>query len=221
MTPLASLYLFLLGLASGLALLALTSYRRISPMWLRWLLFVSGAFVISRYVTLALFTQARATQQFWALRHCWLATSVGLTLPSVIAVDQLVRHPAMTPKKLFRWYAPFLLAYLLVMFFGRFTPMPDPLIGWSLRLNPPWRWLLCLVQGVFVIGFVGLCVFLIRQLPSSSVRLALAGLVIAHLALACDGLLLAFGGWYVRPFLFSEMLTLIALWHAFSTAAIT
>ena len=219
MTPLASAYLFLLGLASGITLLTLTSYRRVSPRWLRWLLLATGAFVISRYVTLALFTRAKAVQQFWALRHCWLATSVGLTLPSVVAVDQLVRHPAMTPKRLLFWFSPFAIVYTGIILFGRFTPMPDPVMGWSLKLDPPWQWLLSIVQSTFVVGFVGFCLLLIRKLPMPSVRLALAGLALAHLYLACDGLLVAQGGWYFRPFLFSEMVTLLALWHAFSTSA--
>ncbi len=217
--PLASLYLFCLGLASGLALLTFTAYRRVSPQWLKWLLIGLGGFVISRYVTLALFTQAKAVQQFWWLRHCWFATSVGLTLPSIVAVDQLVRHPAMTPKKLFRWYAPFLFAYILVIVFGHFIPMPDPVIGWTLKLSSPWQWLVSIVQSTFVVGFVGICALLIRKLPSRPIRLALAGLAIAHLYLAVDGIILAFGGWYFRPFLFSEIFTLLAIWHAFSTAS--
>lgn len=219
--PLASLYLFCLGLASGFVVLTCTAYRRVSPQWLKWLLIGLGGFVISRYVTLTLFTQAKAVQQFWWLRHCWLATSVGLTLPSIVAVDHLVRHPAMTPKKLFRWYAPFLTVYALVILFGRFIPMPDPVIGWTLELSPPWQWLLSIVQGTFVIGFVGVCALLIRNLPSRPIRLALAGLIAAHLYLALDGLILAFGGWYFRPFLFSEMLTLLALQRAFSIASTT
>ena len=213
---LGAAYLFCLGLACGLALLTLTAYRRVSPPWLKWLLIGLGLFVMSRYVTLALFTQAKAVQQFWALRHCWLATSVGITLPSVIAVDQLVRHPAMTPKRLLMWFAPFLIVYVAVIAAGHFTPMPDPVIGWALKLSPTWQSLLSIVQGIFVVAFVSGCLLLIRKLPSRPIRLALAGLIAAHLYLAVDGLLLALGGWYFRPFLFSEMLTLLALWHAFS-----
>ncbi len=219
MTSLASAYLFLLGLASGLAVLTSTAYRRVSPVWLKWLLMASGAFVISRYVTLALFTQLQAPRYVWALRHCWLATSVGLTLPSVIAVDQLVRHPAMTPKRLLLWFAPFLLVYAAVIGLGRFTPASDPIIGWTLKLSPEWSSLLSIVQSTFIAGFVGLCLLLMRKLPSRPIPLALAGLIAAHLYLAFDGLLLAFGGWYFRPFLFSEMFTLLALWHAFSVSA--
>jgi hypothetical protein len=133
-----------------------------------------------------------------------------------VAVDQLVRHPAMTPKRLLMWYAPFLVIYIAVTLFGRFIPMPDPTIGWTLKLSLPWHTLLSIVQGTFVIAFVSFCLLLIRKLPMPSVRLALAFLAAAHAYLAVDGALLAAGGWYFRPFLFSEMLTLLALSHAFS-----
>ena len=74
---LPGLYLFLLGLDMGISLLTITSYRHVSPRWLKWLLIASGLFVISRYVTMALFTSPQAAQSFWPLRHCWYATSVG------------------------------------------------------------------------------------------------------------------------------------------------
>ncbi len=74
---LPGLYLFLLGLAMGISLLTITSYRHVSPRWLKWLLIASGLFVISRYVTMALFTSPQAAQSVWPLRHCWYATSVG------------------------------------------------------------------------------------------------------------------------------------------------
>ena len=78
--------------------------------------------------------------------------------------------------------------------------------------------LLGITQSVFVVLFVGFCVLLMRQLSSASIRLALFWLAIGHLTLALDGLLVASGGWYFRPFLFSEMLTLLAIWHAYETS---
>jgi len=215
----AHLYLFLLGFASGLAILAISSYRRVSPRWLKWLLVASGLFVIGRYVTMALFTSEEAPQRFWALRHCWYGTSLGLTLPSVFAVDQLIRHPAMTPKKLLIRFAPFLIAYLAVIFFADAQAVPDRVVGWSLKLTPPWRAAVIVVQSVFVLGFVGISLMLMAKLPSWPIRRALLGLVAGHVYLTLDGLIQAFGGWYFRPNLYSEMVTLLALWHAYETAA--
>ena len=219
MVSLAGLYLFLLGLASGCALLTITSYRHVSPTWLKWLLIVSGVFVISRYVTMALFTMPHASQYVWSLRHCWFATSVGLTLPSVFAVDQLLRHPAMSPRKLLRWFSPFLASYAALILFATMRPAPDRVVGWMPQLSSGWLWLISITQALFVLLFIGLCALFMHKVPSRPIRLALLGLVFAHAYLGLDGVLLALGRWYFRPFLFSEMLTLLALWHAYETSA--
>ena len=219
MASLADAYLFLLGLASGVGVLSITAYRRVSPPWLKWLLTASGVFVISRYVTLALFTNGEAPRRFWILRHCWFATSIGLTLPSVFAIDQLLRHPALSPKKLLWWFAPFLAVYSSVMLFGAVTPVPDRVVGWMLRLGAGWRVLVSVVQGTFVIGFVAICVLLIRKISSRPIRRALLGLAVGQLYLGIDGVLLALGRWYFRPFLYSEMLALLAIWYAYETSA--
>ena len=219
MPLLAGRYLFLLGLASGVALLTMTAYRRVSPAWVKWLLTVSGIFVISRYVAMALFATTTSPEHVWAWRRCWFATSVGLTLPSVFAIDQLLRHPAMTPKKLLGWFSPFLLAYGVLILFANATPAVDQLIGWAPRLTPGWRLFTSVVQSVFVVVFIGISALLMWNVPSRSIRTALLGLILGHLALGLDGLLLALGVWYFRPFLYSEMLTLFAIWHAYETSA--
>ena len=80
------------------------------------------------------------------------------------------------------------------------------------------RWLLVLVQSCFVIGFIGLGVLLIQKLPIRRIQIALAGLIFAQLYLGLDGVLENLHVWYVRPFLFSEMLALLAIWWALQTA---
>jgi len=219
MTPLAGAYLFLLGLASGMALVTMSAFRRVSPAWLKGLLLATGIFVIGRYVTLALFATAETPDHVWAWRRCWFATSLALPLQSVFAVDQLLRHPAMSPRKLLGWFAPFLIAYSAVTLFGSVTPVPDQVLGWSLRLGAGWQMGLAVVHSVFVVGFVGLCLLLMRKVPSRPIRVALLGLILGTSALALDGVLLSLGRWYFRPYLYSEMLALFAIWHAFETGA--
>ena len=219
MASLAGSDLFLLGLASGITLLTITSYRRVSPPWLRRLLMLSGFFVMSRYLAMALLTSSDAPQRFWSLRFCWYATTIGLMLPSVFAVDQLLRHPAMSPKRLLRWCAPFLTVYSAVMVFGAAAPMPDRVAGRAPHLSAGWQAILSIVQGVFVVGFVGLCVRFMRKIPPGRLRVALGGLVLGQFGLGCDGLLLTMGGWYFRPFLYTEMAMLLALWFAYETSA--
>ena len=218
MAPAAGAYFFLLGLASGIAVLTISAFQRVSPPWLKGLLAASGLFVISRYVALALFAAADTPERVWAWRHCWFATSLALPLQSVFAVDQLLRHPAMSPKRLLGWLAPFLIASSAVILFAGMTPVPDRIAGWSLRLNPGWQRLLSITHGLFVAGFLGISLPLMRKVPARPIRIALLGLALAQACLALDGVILALGGWYFRPYLYSEMLALFAIWHAFKTA---
>lgn len=217
--PTSFAYLFLLGMACGIAFLPLSAYRRVSPPWLKWLLMATGLFTMSRYLTMALFTSPDAPQRFWALRHAWFASSLGLTLPSAFAIDQLLRHPAMTPKKLLGWVSPFVLVWAAAMLFGRFTTRPDRVIGWTVHLDPVWRGVLSGAHGLYSAGIIGVGVALSLRLPSRPIRVALIGLACAHAYLLFDGFLLLAGVWYFRPFFFSELLTLVAIWHAYETSA--
>ena len=217
MAPLAGAYLFLLGLASGAALLTASAFRRVSPPWLKALLTAGSFFVIGRYVTLALFATAGSPERVWGWRHCWFATSLVLPLQSAFAVDQLLRHPAMSSKKLLGWLAPFLIAYSAVILFADAEPVPDRVVGWSLRLAPAWQATLAVTHGLFVAGFLGVCALLMRRIPVRPIRIALLGLAVGQACLALDGLHLALGAWYFRPYLYSELLMLLALWHAYET----
>lgn len=212
-------HLFLLGLAAGLSLLTATSYRRVSPPWLRRLLIALGVFVAFRYFAIAVFAQVEDPRSVWWLRHAWFATSIGLTLPSVVALDQLLRHPAITPAKLLRAFSPFIAAYAAVILFGGFSPTPAPGGGWMPELSPAWRTVMSAAQAAFVLGFTAIAGFVMWKFPLKPARTALAGLLAAHWYLGFDGILVAAGAWYPWPFLYSEMVALLALWHAFETAA--
>jgi hypothetical protein len=215
----ASAYLFLLGLACGLTLLTLSAFRHLSPGWPKWLMVAGSLFVLSRYLALLLFTIPDAPQRFWGFRHCWFATSLVFPLQSAFAVDQLVRHPAMTPKKLLKWLAPFLASYTAVILFARMEASPDLILGWTIHLSSGWQRLLSITHTLFLAGLLWMGFTIIRQIPSSAVRWAVIGLMAGFLYLGADGLILATGHWYFRPYLFSEMLVLVALWHAFETAS--
>jgi len=202
-----------------MTILTMTAYLQVSPRWLRNLLLLTGLLTLSRYIAMVICAISNDPQPWWLLRRCWWATTIGLAWPTVVAVDQLVRHPAMTPKKLLSRFSPFLLVYLLVMLLGTSTPVRDPWIGWVPRLTPVWRLTLAITQGLFVLGLLGIGGLLVRKLPSRSVRAALIGLMLAHAYLGLAGLALRFfGGWPACPLLFGELLTLLAIWAALRTA---
>ena len=206
--PLAALHILLLGLALGLTLLVAIAYLRLGPAWLRWLLLLSAGWLAGRYLAMFLFAVSPNPQDVWAWRYAWFGSAVGLTLPAAVAVDQLVRHPAMTPKKLLQWYAPFFLGYVAVIALGRFALMPDPVVGAAPRLIGWARWVIGAVQSAYVLGLSFICLQLMRKLPSKPIRLALAGLLLAFAYLAIDGRI------------GSELLALLAIWFALETARV-
>ena len=211
-------YLFWLGLAAGASGLAMSAYRFVSPRWLKWLLWASGLLVTSRYLAMATFATSAQPPMGWLLQRVWFASVIGLTFPGVVALDQLVRHPAMTPKKLLVRFSPFLLAYALVLLLGRIEWESHPLIGLHPRLVGWAVGALACAHAAFILGMLGLGFLLAKKLPSTPIRLALAGLMAAYAYLGADGVVLAVGRWYSWPFLYSEILALVALWLAFDTA---
>lgn len=212
-------YLFLLGFASGLCVLVITSFRRISPTWLKLVLTAVILLTGSRYVVMALYTNPATLHRFWFLHPLWFGSLIGLTLPSIFAIDQLLRHPAITPMKLMKGYFPFLIAYIAIMVFGRGAPISDPTGSWIVQLDSVWQWVLISTQIIFVICFISACFLLINKIPNRIIRTALLILALGQLYLAFDSLLLFLGGWYFKPFLFSEIFMLLAIWWTYETAA--
>jgi hypothetical protein len=219
MTGAAAAYLFLLGLACGVSLLPLSLYAAQSPRWVRALLVLLGALTAGRYLAMAAFAAVDDPYKIWFWHRLWFGSAIGLTVPGIFAVDALIRHPAMTPEKLVKRIAPLLGAYAFLALFAQAKPAVDRMIGWTIELAPVWKVFAALVQAVFVGGMLAICVQLIRKIEVSSIRLALGLLALAYAGLAADGILLACGGWYPRPFLFTEMLANLSLYHAFRTAA--
>lgn len=209
---------FVLGLATGITVLAMSAYLSVSPAWLRWLLLASGIGVAGRYVMMIPSVMSLDPCPLWLFRIGEAARWVGLTLPGVVALDQLVRHPAMTPKKLLRWYAPFLVAACVALLLGRSVMVSDSmagprplLVGWA-------RGLFGCAQGVLVVAYLSLSVLLMMKLRSWHIRLALAILMAAYASLGLDGGLALVGRRPVGLLPFSEILTLLALWFALETA---
>ena len=215
---LVAFYLFWLGAALGMTALVMTAYIGVSPRWLRWLLLLCAIAIGSRYLTMLAFAINPDPLALRGWARCWFAPMIGLTFPAVVAVDALVRHPAMTPKKLLQWYAPFFAVYLLILCFGPIALVRDPIVGMHPQLIGWARGLLILAQTIFTAALLWVCAMLWLKLRAASTRLALAGLMLAYGYLAVDGLLVSLGRWYVRPFLFSEIAALFALWLAFDIA---
>ena len=197
METLAGFRLFVLGFSAGLTMLTMSAYRRVSPPWLRRLLFGSGLLVLGRYCAMA--AQSPPPHYHDGLERIADAGSlIGLTLPGVFAIDQLLRHPALSPKTLLRWYAPFaiLVSAWLV-----------------LRTKGYAGDLVLVIQGLSAAGIAGACLLVMRRFPVPAARRALLGLVLGYLGWGMVHLL------PLPLFLFAELPILLALWHAYETSA--
>ncbi len=156
MTGAASVDGFLAGVAFGLTFLLLTTYRHVSPAWLKQLLMSLALLLAARYAALALLTPAE--------EQLWQAVFPVLALSSVMAIDHVIRHPAMTPKKLLAWVAPAVAVDGAVILLNAFR-------------------LASLFHLLIAIGFSAACVMLARKIPSPPIRQALAALAAGQLLL--------------------------------------
>ena len=195
-------HLFLLGLACGVALLTATSYRRVSPPWLRWLLVASAMLVLSWYALITLQVLPEAPISSGWVRAGWYAGAIGFTLPAFFAIDQLLKHPAMTPAKLLRWYVPFFALYGLVTCFADLALMER---------------LFAVIHSLFGAAILAVGLLLLRRVPAGAIRNALLLLMAAYVSFAGEAVVRAF--LLSDGFRYLELLVLLALWHAYETSA--
>ena len=163
---------YLLGLASGVALLPVLAFCQISTGWVRGLLIVGQALAaFSHALTASL--GADPAVEAWAARIGW-AAAAGTVAVSAFAVDQLLRHPAMTPRRLLLWIAPFLAGPLAAAVLG-------PGAGWATGAAQA-------TGAVFSLLFAVVTLWLAMRLPVPKIRLMLGFLAAAHLGLLAAGL---------------------------------
>ena len=214
----AGWYVFFAGVAVGGVLLASTAYAHVSPAWLKWLLLASAALAVSRYVSMTVFAVSFDPSPPWLWSRCYYATTIALTFPGFVAMDQLVRHPAITPKKVVMCYAPFFIMNAAVLLCGTTQIVPHPLVGGRPRFTGAWPALLGFSQAAFLLCLFGAGVMLMRKLPASRIKFALGILLGAYAVLGICGVFAHRSATPLQPYLWAELLTFAAIWFALDTA---
>lgn len=186
---------FFFGLGVGLILLLSSALRAVSPRWLR--LFLIGCLL------------PQAAGYLFHIPHLFMPASAGLLLCSIFAVDQLIRHPAMSAKKLLVWCSPVLV----------FTAATCLALWLAAQWISPW-WQARLTESVVVLGgagFIGWVCLLLAKVPSAAMRRALIMLAAAH---ALQAGAVFFFAWTTGRLvtLHADLALLLALWHAYDTA---
>jgi len=216
--PAVARHLFELGFAGGVSVLAASAYCAVSPRWLRGLLLACAALVIARYATLAALATATGLGGLAPWHRLYLGSAIGLTFPGVVALDQLIRHPAMTPKKLVTWYAPFCAIYAFIMLCGPLAITGDIVSGVQPHLAGWAAVMLGATQSAFVLGFLWLAWQAARRFPIATTRRAIFGLMAAYLCLGIEGVLVAIGDRPTHRFVVTEIVASLAIWFALDTA---
>lgn len=199
-----ALLIYLTGIASGTVLLAMSAYRHASPVWLKWLLWITGLFLILRYTLTVLFLESGSLHFFQLQSYRWAVATACLCVPALFVIDQMLRHPAMSPEKFARIALPAILIQALCVLFGdQFA-----FLGW-------------VSFGVFQLFALALVVFCIRlwpQIPNTLLKRALSILIAALAFLAGESIMSLMGSTLSASGVLAEILMLAALWHTYETS---
>ena len=211
LSPIGAWYLVALGAAAGLTVLAASAYLQISPASLRRLALGMAALATCRYLAMAHTIMLGEQALVWSLLPSWYATAFILTFPGLLAFDQLVRDPRVTPTRLLTMYAPLFLGYLLVMALGEWEPQRHSGPAW-------WPMLLAVVQVAFAAGLIVLVRKAWKVVTAPAARIALSSLIAAYSLLAVDSIWTALRHGARNPSLIPEVLVLLSVWFSLRTS---
>jgi hypothetical protein len=187
---------FTAGLSTGLALMLLLSFRPLSPRWLRWNLYLDGLF-------LAAFSATRGAVEATAYaQYSSFVLTLSLALPSLFAIDQLVRHPAMRLQRLSMAASIAFLVIVLCYVLEGFTQARL----WG-RLSLVWGACVALAIAFMAVRFL-------KSVPHPTVKAALGGLVLGLAAITAHHLL-NLAGTAPEALMLLEPLAIFLIWFGF------
>ena len=184
---------FLLGFSVGVCLLPLAASHRASPTWIRGVVAGVTLFIMARYLAIA----ADLTAPGWSLPLLAFPTA-GTAFVGVLAVDQLIRHPAMSPRRLVAWCALALAAHLALLAGG-------------------WRWAALALLLAFSGACGGASLVFARAIPDRRIRAALLGVGGAQVVVIAASLLVLKHG-QLAPTLIAAMVANLAAWQALESS---
>ena len=161
--PMAGFYM--LGLVTGTALFPVWTFGRVSPSWMRGLILGCQLVIAAHYCLLGQMPPAGPDDLQW-FRPVWLAQGAQVIVSAVV-LDQLIRHPAMSPRRLLLAAGPFAAVPVLAAIIG-----PGAWTAWG-------------TEGAltaFHLLYAAVGGFLLLKIRMRRLQGMLALLLIAHLA---------------------------------------
>ncbi len=212
--------LILICLSAVAVLLAdIVVANRVKYVGLRWILTGLFTFSMLRYFTLIAYGDSPSLGQLESLRYFYLATSIGLTIPTALAVWYI--SPQLREKVNYivylLFFIPWIAFYLYVIITQPTQIAIAPEFGYDLLLVAPFGEYLSVVQGSFVAVIVLLCLIGIIMYKHPLLRSQFVFLIIAQIGLTIDGLSIANGVTtrLFHPFTITEIIGFIAIYYAF------
>lgn len=176
------------------------------------------AFSMMRYLTLIVYGDKPTLAQLEALRYFYLATSIGLTIPTASAVWYItpLYNKKISYGRYLLLFTPWILFYLFVIVTQPTEIKMAPNFGYTLELTGKFPLYLSIAQGSFVIIIILLCLIGLFKYKNAYLRSQYFVIIIAQILLTLDGLS------YYRPmlsvfppFTVTEVFGFLATYYAF------
>ncbi len=211
--------IFICVIAIVILVMNIVNVIKLKDEKLKYLLMGLFCFSILRYLTLIVYGDTPTLFHLEILRYFYFATSMGLTVPTMIAVWYITPHfrNSIPYWKFILFFSPWILFYLFVIITQPTEIVMGQTFGYNLILVPPFQQYLAIVQGTFVIIILLLCTFGILQYKHPILRSQYVALILAQILLAIDGFLIMKTGAtsLIPPFTVTEALGFLAVYYSF------
>ncbi|MGL4343948.1 MAG: hypothetical protein ACRCTE_02025 [Cellulosilyticaceae bacterium] len=181
------------------------------------------AFSMMRYLTLIVYGDHPTLGQLEVLRYFYLATSIGLTIPTASAVWYITpsfREKISYGKYLLLWI-PWILFYIYVIITQPTKIVQGQHFGYALELTGKFPLYLSIAQGTFVTLITLLCLMGLIRYKNELLRSKYIIIILAQILLTLDGL-----SYYLPvldifpPFTVTEVFGFVAVFYAFNTKGV-
>lgn len=209
------------ALALGAIMMNGLATMKLKDSSLRKILWLLLAFTATRYITLIVYGDHPNLAQLEGLRYFYFASSIGVTMTTVLAVWYAVPlyREKLSPAGALLCFLPWQLFYGYVILGQPTQIVKGERFGYILRLVGKFPLYLSIVQVSFTVVILVLIVIGLIRFKHPQIRVQLFFLMAAQVLLFLDGLTFGKGGMSVFvPFTVTEAFAFMATYYTFNHA---
>lgn len=176
-------------------------------------------FTALRYISLIIYSDAPSLALLERLRYFYFASSLGLTMVTVLAVWYVIPsyRELKNPLHFFSCFIPWMLFYIYLIIAQPTSIEKGTSFGYVLVLNENFRQYLSIAQISFILVISALCLKGIIKYKHLQIRVQLIIVLIAQALLMSDGLSYSINRLTVfAPFTLTEAFAFMATYYCFS-----